>query len=314
MFTSVSSLAASEPADLRPAAREILARSRSVPAPAPDEFLSQLSDPRQHQDQDFCYAVHCVSPFWREQFLAAKHRAGTYQADADIDLLRDPDRISRKEVVFASIVDPQHLTTWSRTFYVLEFPFDSVIATHNQDSCTSHDEARQLRELGCKPSMTPRELLSFTPSNVHNEVILKGEGTSIAGVGVIAIQTPSGLQFPVDTEEMQSLAEKLKVPFLELRTRSDRKDTPCTLIRDQVGVRGAEFDNDGARYHFNLGEGEEPYIYRAFHNLDRESIGAAEYTRVRPEIAAAVSKAGEGQSLLDSLDGYFSEPAERYAP
>ncbi len=304
-LSSQSAIGINEPLELRPAAREILSRSKSVPGPSAEEFLDQLSDPRQHQDKDFCYAVHCVSPFWREKFLAAKHRAGTYRADQDIDLVSAPERLSQKEILFASIIDPQHLTTWSRTFYLLKFPFDAIVATHNQDSCTSHAEALRLLELGCKPTMTPRELLSFTSPDVHNEVILKGEGTVIAGVGVLAVETPSGLQRPVNVEEMKSLAERLKVPFLELTTRSDRKDTPCTFIRNQASeVRGVEFDYDGAHYHFNFAD-PEPYLFRAFRNLDRESLGAAEYARVRPVIAEAVSKAGEGKSLLDSLDGHF---------
>lgn len=67
MLASPSSQSATGPLEMRPATREILARSKSVPGPSAEDFLDQLSDPRQHQDHD--YAVP------------------TYRADQDILLL-----------------------------------------------------------------------------------------------------------------------------------------------------------------------------------------------------------------------------------
>ena len=183
-------------------------------------WQTDLTDPGKHNPQDFRYVVHGLQdPGGRAlQFHHLTGRPEAFDRTQAIDLLRQPERIADKKVISASVVDAQHRATWGAVGYILDVPFENVVAAFRRDAGTPFiAPERALSERTGAPAI--REILKETHPHSHNEVVLRGsteEGrVSVAGVWAKVFDDGEPLNEQM-YQEIRSKASLVGFPFIEL--------------------------------------------------------------------------------------------------
>ena len=65
----------------------------------PEDFYRELTDPCNHNPDNFCYIVHCINPSIKNNLLLLAMSNGGYDPQQEIDLLYEPERITEKKLI-----------------------------------------------------------------------------------------------------------------------------------------------------------------------------------------------------------------------
>jgi len=160
---------------------------------------TSMTEPGQHRDDSFRYVVHGVHntnslPRLDQKIFLIQYCRDCINKDNDIDLLEEPQRISEKPIISASLIDQAHRATWGNAGYILKVPFDNILKTAREDIGTFYAQGKILVEqlylekekLGIA---RPETILNSTSKTNYNEIVTTGTGkggkkVSIEGVFV----------------------------------------------------------------------------------------------------------------------------------
>jgi len=102
-----------------------------------------------------------------------------------INVLEEPDKISEKRVISASLIDQNHKATWGSSGFLLTITPSNVVATHTHDAGTDTymgqiapstaqmEKERLFEKYGIG---SPQNLLNNSSTQFYNEVVLQGTG------------------------------------------------------------------------------------------------------------------------------------------
>jgi hypothetical protein len=145
-----------------------------------------FSDPSQHDSLHFVYIVHDIFGFTIDeaQKTVWEHNLAPYQ----INIIRNPERISEIAVISSSIINQNHIKTYGAGWgVILKVPSSNFMAATPKDMQSS--KLREALPLGTNavdkqigtlikrhglPS--PEQILEQTPKDRHNEVLILGTG------------------------------------------------------------------------------------------------------------------------------------------
>lgn len=292
----------------------ISSSSQLLPAPLPcqqsrstvsaQEFQSELTRPDVYRPDSYLLMTHAVNPGQAAALRRDLMSSGKYQPQRDVDLLSRPQDITRKGVISASLIDPQHPATFGRALFFLGVPFPGVLATFPEDAYTT-DRQQEFLESPPGATLAPTEILAQQKPGIHNEVVLRAQDVRIEGVGVKVMQLPDGkLDRPAETNRMRQIARELDVPFLEIMEKATHPDTPVQLFRDPgSNLVSAQLGRNGRKYIFS------PNFSRKFFQAkakDVEAIPQDEYQHLKPELQAALSDSWKDRQFFATIDAEFT--------
>lgn len=202
---------------------------------ARESWQTDLTDPRKHDPQDFRYVVHSLQgPGGRAlQYLHLLDRPRMFDRTQAIDLFRRPERIAEKRVLSASVIDGEHQGTWGDVGYILDVPFDNVVAAYRRDTGTPFiDPERALSERERTPTIG--EILKATHPQSYNEIVLRGSTAagkvSVVGIWAKIFSDGEPMNDPM-YQELVSQASRLGLSFIELIERlQPYPDCPPELL------------------------------------------------------------------------------------
>ncbi|MDP2905783.1 MAG: hypothetical protein Q8O22_05720 [Candidatus Omnitrophota bacterium] len=107
---------------------------------------------------------------------------GRHDPSLEINLLKEPKRISEKPIISTSVIDETHISTWGYGGYILGVPADNILRTGSQFAAMifggGQEQADKLyAERDSKGVLSPGEILKKTKDQC-NEVVITGRGRS----------------------------------------------------------------------------------------------------------------------------------------
>ncbi len=208
---------------LKKAEKEFINRYSVIPADA-QWSAETFTDPRLHDDIQFIYLVHSV--FHIDNKIDGLVELGVQ--DKYISIADEPHRITEMPRLAASLITHSHRSTFTNLGVILEIQPDSVIATYHADESTGGFESiadyirNTLSLVGnTRKLFSPRTLLSVTPLNDNNEILIltRTEKGPVKVVGYFIKMRAPGV--PITTQDevdwIRASAKKNNLPVIEIR-------------------------------------------------------------------------------------------------
>jgi hypothetical protein len=275
-----------------------------------NDFKSEFTDPHAFRADSFTYAVHAVNPVWTKDLRDHVIAKGQYDPQKDVNVLNDPQRIVDKGVLSTSVIDPDHLATFGRALFVVQFPFSSVLKTSSGDGTTT-DSQGQLLAHPPGATLTPQQMLAEQKPGFHNELALAARDVSIQAVAAkIMVASDGSVDAPPEVGRLQAIAQELKVPYLEIREPAALPEKPVTVSRDEKGtITWATVQHNGKGFLFR-----NNWNWKFFHTdaMDLEPMTQREYQELRPQLETTLSQTPDEWSFFQRVDkqmqAQFSPP------
>ncbi len=302
-------------------------------------FYSELTDPNLHQPNNFCYIIHALNPDAGSDLLSYAGMQNGYDASQHINLLREPHRISEKQLISASIISQDLIDTWGRVFFMLSVPWNNFLSLTPFDNDTNVGRADDYIAHAKPLMVTPRVLIKNTiennadrfdegvyTGNGFNEALLTGarheKRVSIIGVGIIHTDYGDRVDTPKEAQRIREIAQELDVPSIEFIRSSWIKDS-APEIYDNMGIGpktviGIYINRGGFRYMFtgNWDVSRLEKVCKSDKNrmAGHNPVSCGEWMSFREEIAQCLSTDLE-LDFLRQLDEYFGrqEPGSETA-
>ncbi|MEK6951188.1 MAG: hypothetical protein AABX13_05700 [Nanoarchaeota archaeon] len=291
----------------------------------PKMFYSELTDPRHHDPQQFCYIVHGINPVAKNGLLLAAINMEGYDFSQEIDLLCEPERISEKKLISTSIINQDHQGTWGDVFFILDVPWNNFVSISPLDQATNITRPAPVLEYARRPYLTPSRLIEQTrwcslgSSSAYNEVVVTGtrkrKKVKITGIGIKLTDVGEKVREPEEAPRMRKIGKQLGVPTVELLGYSRIEDSEAEISKSyregQAQVQAVYINREGYRYFFQ-GSWDETRI-KTVGRSDKHFYGGhnpvttEEYLSLRPSLAQKLATAPElnRQDFLRELDRWF---------
>lgn len=243
-----------------------------------------------------------------------------YDPRQEIDLLFEPERISEKKVISASIINQNHTAMWSDLFFILDVPWENFVSMYPEDAATNVTRPDVMISRARQPFVTPSLLIEQTKlsggNSSYNEVVLTGSKNGsevrIVGMGIKLTDVGDRVREPLEAPRMRQLAAEFDLPLIELVDYSRIEDGPCEVSyafpKGKKIVRAVYINRNSYRYCFegswdrtkitDTFKGDKNF-YGGYNPVSRE-----EYLLLRPWIADQLSTEEERKFLI-KLDTRF---------
>lgn len=291
----------------------------------PEEFYSELTDPRNHNPDNYCYIVHCLNPIVKNLLLLEIVKQGSYDCSQNIDLLYQPKRISEKKLISNNIINQGHTATWGSTFFILDVPWSNFVSMNYTDTVTNVIRPDSVLERARKPYQTPSELIKSTKAlndSNYNEVVVtgnkNGNKVKIKGIGIKLTDCEDRIRATEKAERMRENAEYLNVPVIEFMGISRIEDSEPEVYHGYLSegepVRSIYVSKNGYRYFFE-GDWDKTQLKDAAKS-DKNFYGGhnpvskKEYLELRPQIRNKLSTKKDLE-FLKQIDKWFKVKGRR---
>lgn len=186
----------------------------------------ETTSPSEHDPNNFRYIVHCFVP---DNLKGVFTKVGSKRAadkgwhpENQSDPIEDTEQFLKREYISCSVVDQDHLATWSNAGIILNAERKNLMLTFGGDAgIVSSTDAD--REQFPYPVMPFSELLDETSPFLHNEIVVRGsEGYPPLSIAGVFIKTDPQGQYIHDMDaevipKARNLAARLNVPVVEMR-------------------------------------------------------------------------------------------------
>lgn len=274
----------------------------------------ELTDPLDHQDDNFCYLVHAVQ--WWE-----------YKEWEYVDLLKNPDLISSRSALSTSAINQLKNYT-SDYFFILRVPNGNFIEAGNSDLLSP-----TVSHIWTNPWTLDTKLADLIAKNgllKYNEVVIawEHEGNKIEIVWV-GIKRREKNNFCIDPtwERMKKIALELWVPIIEFEIYNEMKEE--TLVNERLSHLFPSFDNSSLLSENNiewvkwwdnyLTVEDSQFVFTfTFNNeqnivVEKKEIGTdksyefklLDYLTIRKYIVKSIWDDKEKRDMLVHIDNYF---------
>lgn len=286
-----------------------------------EDFYRELTDPQTHDPNHFCYIVHALSPNAKQGLMLAVIRHNGYDFKQEIDLLREPERITEKLLISSSIVNQDHTATFDNTFFILNVPWINFVSMSPRDAGTNVATPLVVLESARPPYTTPSGLITETRyiggDSSINEVVVTGnkEGNLVEIIGVGIKLTDTGdtkPREPKEAERMREIAGYMNVPLIEIIEQSRIEDSEAEVNYSYVNpgkiVRSIMINRGGYRYIFE-GDWDTTQLKDVLKGDKNEGRGhnpvsQEEYQAIRPAVRQGLSTTTDLQ-FLKQMDKWF---------
>lgn len=188
-------------------------------------WQDSFTDPNRHDTKKYTYLVHgLASPIGRviQTIARIDNKLGNQGTDK-VDLERNPDQISQRERISASVIDERRRATWGDAGLIIASPPDNIKGIYASDAGTPWYEGVSSKsfELPC----TVEELLDQTSPGQYNEIVLTGntEAGKVRLLGFfVNVFADRELVDPEMARKIKLLAQRLKLPLIEIVDQSPR--------------------------------------------------------------------------------------------
>jgi hypothetical protein len=165
----------------------------------------QLSDPANHNSENFVYMVHGFS------------------SKDPISKLKSPDEyINSKVRVSASLVSHLKRGTYGSWGLIFKPKMASIVQVFSEDASTGTFTASEIAKLKSEPiHFSPQELLDASGATLYNEVFIEPSESSEIHVTGFFVKTIMQNEWFIDDQlrlELEQLAQKLHLPIIEIST------------------------------------------------------------------------------------------------
>ncbi len=296
---------------------------RFLQTPIPQErFYSDLTDPKSHNPDNFCYIVHAVNPVSQILLMGVIHQAGEFDHRQNIDLLRNPYLISAKKKISASVVSDEHMETFGEVFFILDVPWSNILDMDYEDRTIATGTLEEHLAHQQLPHMSPRELVRATRDratrSAWNEILITGKrGENVVrniGAGIVYDRAVDGTVYaPIGADEIKQICSSLGLPLIEFYKDSPQlKEEPVEFLRNVGGKNEVALicvNYDHRRYSFHgswdeikFGEASKSDLGIASrgHNL----VTRDEYLQVRPKIVDGI-KTETDRAFVAQIDTHY---------
>jgi len=230
----------------------------------PGQFYADLTDPKSHDPDNFCYIVHAVNPASPTLLIAYIHEAGEFEPEQNINLLCYPYLISAKKKISASIVSNEHMKPFGKVFFILDVPWGNILDMDYEDRAIATGTLEEHLAHQQLPYMRPRELVRATRDratrSTWNEILITGKmGENVVrsiGAGIIYDRAADGTVYtPIGADEIKQICSSLGLPLVEFyNDLPELKEEPVQYLRN-VGERQevalVSINHDNRRYSFH---------------------------------------------------------------
>lgn len=204
---------------------------------------------------------------------------GKYNKEHDVDLLRQPLRISEKKLISCSIIDHDHRATFGEAGFILTAPFENVLAMTPTDGGTNYrNPAGTLASLSSnKKHMCIDRLLDATSSTEWNEVTITGqtEAGKVKIIGAFIKTDQSGQEIdPYLADQVKSIAKTIGIPVFEILQPLHKHLDHDIEILTTVKTGGSlvpyafAFNRNGTRYLIELKNEKSENGIATFYTVD----------------------------------------------
>lgn len=296
--------------------------------PTPEEFYRELTDPNNHDPDNYCYIIHALNSYAQVALTIFAIENKGYDPAQSIELLEEPERIPEKKLISTSIISNGHNATWGSAFFILDVPWDNFVSMSPSDSATSIVRPDAVLAHAQAPYTTPSKLIEQTKmvsmGSSYNEVVVTGNKAGkkvrIKGIGLKLTDTGERIIEPQEAGRMREIAMQMHLPLVEIIGQSRIKDCEAQVCEGHKGIcRSIYINKGGHRYCF---EGDWyavllKDVFKSEKNFcgGHNPVSESEYTRLRPLIMQQLSTASE-LGFLRQIDERFGLkfPESEYAP
>lgn len=289
---------------------------------SPERFYSDLTDPKNHDPDNFCYIVHAVNPASPILLVRVIAEAGEYVPQQNIDLLRDPYLISAKKKISASIVSDEYMETFGKVFFILDVPWDNILDMDYEDRAIATGTLEEHLAHQQLPYIGPRELVRATRDRVTksawNEILITGKRSKNVvrsiGAGIVYDRAADGTVYaPVGADEIKQICSSLELPLIEFyEDLPQLKEQPVEFLRNFSGkdeVALICFNHNNRRYSFHGSWDEIKFGEASKSDLGIASRGynpvtRDEYLQVRPKIVNGI-KTETDRAFVAQIDTHY---------
>ena len=287
---------------------------------SPEQFYADLTNPRSHDPDNFCYIVHAVNP---HSALSGNYMGGE-ESDPmqDIDLLRTPHLISRKKKISASIVSDEHMETFGKVFFILDVPWGNILDMAPEDEAIATRTLEEHLASQQLPYMSPRELVRETryraTKSAWNEILMTGkmgeDEVRNIGAGIIYDRTADGTVYaPAGAEEIRQICSSSGIPLIEFYNDLPKlEEEPVQYLRNLSGdkeVALVTINHGNRRYSFQGSWDEIKFSGASKSDLGITSRGdnpvtKDEYLQVRPKIVDGIETETD-RLFVSHIDAHY---------
>ena len=288
----------------------------------PEDFYRELTNPKTHDPNYFCYIVHGLNPAAKTGLLSFTIEKGGYDFKQEIDLLSEPERITEKLLISSSIINQDHVATWGDTFFILSVPWANFVSMSPRDSGTNVTNPSGVLEYARSPYTIPSRFIAETRhcrgDSSYNEVVMTGNkgGNLVEIIGVGIKYTDVGetrLREPREAERMREIADTRHIPVIQIIKQSKIEDSGAEVNYGDIAsgvrpVRSIYVNYGGYRYCF-VGDWNKTELKEVFKS-DRNfyggynSVSQSEYSTIRSIIIRGLSTEIDLQ-FLKQIDERF---------
>ena len=210
------------------------------------ERWGNVTDPNEHNPNQFRYLVHAFNPYAKmNKLIVAMYdlkdgiaEEGVEIGDQKINLFDRPERLHERVSLSMSFVDQEHTGTWGAGGLIIEAAPENVImsapedlGSHNANKKILLNQAKGLASVDADTLLAEtrhgyNEVVALAKSDSGKQVVLKGFFLKIGHKGV-----PLD---PVIAERMRDHSSRLGLPLVYIKEKSlQMKDS---VSRDEAGV------------------------------------------------------------------------------
>ncbi len=254
-----------------------------------EEWNNGFSNPKMVMAQEYRYLVHGVGNQARrtiqKTFLLESTRKEGLELDnnQDIDLLRNPEKISDKKIISTSIIDQDHRATYGDVGFILRAPAGNVLKISAKDNGTFFaDPESAIKRMKSETSINSLDLLMQRTGKFSdhdwNEVCLEGK-TDHGQVEIIGCFIKTNRHgAPSDSvmaAQIQVLAYRHNWQIVKIEGFRHEYKPSAPDIHDH----GAGYNANGCRYWIDFKRQEFNYInedQKKFPMTQKEALEAIE--------------------------------------
>jgi hypothetical protein len=250
------------------------------------EAWGGVSDPRQHNPQEFRYLIHSFNDF--NQALSIQTVTSGFSEQQAVNLQQQPDRVADRVSLSMSLIDQAHTVTWGPGGLIVKAPESNVLIASPEDAAVSNSDIQALKEdAASRKLLSPDEVLSDTPDGKYNEIVAVGRdanGNQLELDGFFIVQDVDGdISNEPLKRHLQTLAIQKGLPFITITDARFKEDNYIATNRSVT----AQFE--GKRYH----------LKHTFGSNFQVETGAKEYFATRDEVLRLVDHLKQTGKVTD---------------
>jgi hypothetical protein len=157
----------------------------------PTEIWGSVTDPTQHDPENFRYLVHAINPLAVHTMPLADMQFGQHiissaaTGDQRISMYNEPERVGERVSLSMSLIDSGHTATWGNAGLIIEAPKANIAITSPIDAGILNADHELLSAMANAGNiMDGDELLERTSVYEHNEIV----AVCARGAGQVALK------------------------------------------------------------------------------------------------------------------------------